>query len=70
MSMIRRDPTQNSVVTFTQEAGAGAAVMVIAVLAVSFLVQTVVTAVITLAVILVIGAILWYAVLRKRFSRV
>ena len=66
MSMIRRNPPNNRVVAVAQESGAGAAVMIVGVLALFLVLQTLVAAVITLAAVLVIGAIVWMVFLRKR----
>jgi lipopolysaccharide export LptBFGC system permease protein LptF len=70
MSDLMRVPEGESRVTRAgREAVAGGAVTIIAVAAVYLLVQTIVSMVIAGAVILVIGAILWFLVLGRRGKR-
>lgn len=67
MSDLMRVPEGESRVTRAgREAVAGGAVTIIAVAAIYFLVQAVVTMVIAGAVILVVGCILWFLVLRRK----
>jgi hypothetical protein len=66
MSMITPPTSDNRLVTTIREGGAGAAVMLVAVFAISLLVQLAVGVAITVGAVLVIGAIIWLAFFRKR----
>jgi hypothetical protein len=57
---------QNRVAQVVTQAAAGALVTIIAVFALSTLLHLVEIAVISAAVVIALGAILWYAFLRKR----
>lgn len=69
MSMMRVDPPQSEVIETVKQAGAGAAVVVIAVVAAFLVVKTLIAALITLTAVVVIGAILYAVFLRGRVHR-
>lgn len=69
MSMMRVDPPQSGVIETVKQAGAGAAVIVVAVVAAFLVVKTLIAALITLAAVVVIGAILYAVFLRGRVHR-
>lgn len=74
MSMVTPPPTERRIVTTAREgivrtvreAGAGAAVIIVAVVAINLLIHLAIAAAITIAAVLVIGGILWMAFFRKR----
>ncbi|HWE60766.1 MAG TPA: hypothetical protein VHB98_03570 [Chloroflexota bacterium] len=66
MSMITPPPRENRIVTTAREAGAGAAVTIIAVVALYLVAQLAIAAVITIAAVLAIGAVLWLLFRRGR----
>ncbi len=63
MNVPRRD---SALTRGAKQAGAGALIVVIIVLAASFLIHAVITLVTIAAVIIAVGAIIWAAFLRKR----
>ena len=69
MSMMRVDPPESGLTQTVKQAGAGAAVVVIAVVAAFLVVKALVAALITLAAVAAIGAILYLVFLRGRIRR-
>lgn len=64
-NLMRVPPTESRVVTATRNAIAGGVVVIIAVLAVSFLIHAVEALVITAAAVLAIGWVVWVLLLRR-----
>jgi hypothetical protein len=64
-NLMRIPPTESRVATATKNAVAGGVVVVIAVLAISFLIHAVEALVITAAAILAIGWVVWMLLFRK-----
>ena len=66
MSMITPPPGDNRIVTTATHAGAGAASLIIAVVALNIVIHLAIAAVILIAALVAIGAIIWLAFRRNR----
>lgn len=66
MSMITPPTRESRLATTATHAGAGAAVMIVAVFAISALIHLAVAAAIALGAVVLIGAVIWMAFFRKR----